>query len=86
MLTTRVSSTKLKRETARILNEVAFGNVEVVVERHGEPVARVVPVVTTKRRTREEWEKILRKSFGSMPDFPEVHKLRHFSKTRTIDL
>lgn len=75
MITHRISSTELKRETARVLNKVAFGNTEIIVERHGEPVAKITSL-TKPKMTRVEAERVIKKHFGSLPDFPDVTKFR----------
>ncbi|OGY28101.1 MAG: hypothetical protein A2802_00420 [Candidatus Woykebacteria bacterium RIFCSPHIGHO2_01_FULL_43_29] len=79
MKTITIPATELKRNTAEILNIVAYGNTVAIIERHGEAIAKVVPVVGGNR-TKKEWEEILEKSFGSMPNFPEVDKKRYFRK------
>jgi len=68
MKTITIPATELKRNTAEILNIVAYGNTVAIIERHGEAIAKVVPVVGGNR-TKKEWEEILEKSFGSMPIF-----------------
>ncbi len=75
MNTLHVTSTELKRETARLLNRVAYGDVEIVVERHGEPVAKISPFAKS-RMTRVEAERVIKKTFGALPDFPDVTKFR----------
>ena len=74
--TTRLSSTELKRNTAEILNSVAFGKVEAIVERYGEPLVRIVPVrIGEKKR---DFKEALNEYFGTIPDFPSVSKSRNF--------
>ena len=63
----RFPSTKLKKDTAEIINLVAYGNIEAIIERHGEPLVRIVPVGNKKEHV--DLEKKLKKHFGSIPDF-----------------
>ena len=68
------TATDLKNSPSEILNLVAYGNYEVIIEKHGVEIAKVVPV--TKKNSKKDYRKIMAKYFGSMPDFPEVHKFR----------
>jgi prevent-host-death family protein len=43
MKTTYISLTDLKNKTAEILNLVSFVGVEAIVERHGRPLAKILP-------------------------------------------
>jgi prevent-host-death family protein len=43
MKKTFISSTDLKNKTAEILNLVSFGGVEAIIERHGRPLAKILP-------------------------------------------
>lgn len=72
----RLSSTELKRNTAEVLNSVAFGKVEAIVERYGEPLVRIVPMKASEKR--RDFKKVLDGYFGAIPDFPSVSKTRHF--------
>jgi prevent-host-death family protein len=76
--TTRLSSTELKRNTAEVLNSVAFGKIEAVVERYGEPLVKIIPMKTVKRKY--DFEKALDGYFGAIPNFPDVRKFRHFRR------
>ncbi len=82
MDTRRISSTELKTNTADILNMVAFGNMEAIVERHGEELVKIVPI--NKSRPKKDYKVLMNKHFGSAPNFPEVHKYRK-SSTRKLD-
>lgn len=83
MSTTFISATQLKNDTAAIINTVIFNKRSITIEKYGKPVARIVPIVTAiKKLTLEE---ALAKTYGSVPDFPEVHLKRTFRK-RTISL
>lgn len=83
MKSTYLSSTKLKRKTAEILNMVAYGEVIAIIERYGEPLVKIVPIVPSEKGINVE--KKLKKYFGAIPNFPDVSKKRHFRK-RTVDL
>ena len=70
----RVSSTDLKLNTAEILNLVAYGGIEAIVERHGEELVRIVPIFTSN--SKKDYKSIVNKYYGAIPDFPEVYKDR----------
>jgi prevent-host-death family protein len=76
--TARLSSTELKRNTAEILNSVAFGKVEAIVERYGEPLVKIVPMKSSKKE--HDFKKVLADYFGSIPGFPSVSDSRHFRR------
>ena len=79
----RLSSTELKRNTAEILNLVAFGKVVAIIERYGEPLVKIMPVLSSEKKP--DLEGKLKKYFGAIPDFPSVSKLRYFRK-RSLSL
>jgi len=74
----RLSSTELKRNTAEVLNSVAFGNIEAIVERYGEPLVKIIPVKTSEKG--RNFKEALDRFFGAIPDFPDVRKSRHFRR------
>ena len=76
MNTIRVSATELANKTSEILNKVRYEDVTAIVERHGVEIARLTPPATREIN----WSK----SFGAIPDFPEVHKDR-YSRKRAVD-
>jgi len=80
MKITRFSSTELKRNTAEVINSVAFGGATAVIERHGEPIVKITPVSAGSDKT--NLDKKLKKYFGVIPSFPDVTKHRHFRKKR----
>lgn len=77
-----ISSTTLKRETARILNLVGFGEAEAVVEKYGEPIVKIIPIPAKKKVNLKDK---LNKYFGAIPDFPSVPEKRYFRK-RNVNL
>lgn len=70
----RVSSTDLKLNTAEILNLVAYGGIEAIVERHGEELVRIVPIIVPNAK--KDYKSLINKYYGAIPDFPEVYKKR----------
>ncbi len=74
-MTTVISATELKNKISEVLNSVIFSGNTTVVERYGKPVAKIVPVLESKKN-REEIRKALDATFGSLPDFPDVTKFR----------
>lgn len=83
MRNTYLSSTELKRKTAKILNMVAYGKIVAVIERYGEPIAKIIPVVPFGKD--EDLEKKIKNHFGAIPDLPDVSRARYFRK-RKINL
>lgn len=77
MKTLTIPASDLKNKTARVLNQVAYGQATVIVERFGRPVAKIVPVLgkETDLMARE-----LNKTFGKIPDFPNVRSERKFTR------
>ena len=71
---TRLSSTELKRNTAEVLNSVAFGKIEIIIERYGKPLVKIVPIALRKKNS--NLKGALGRSYGAAPDFPPVSKLR----------
>lgn len=82
MKTIYLSATELKRNTAEVLNAVAYRGDVAVIERFGEPVVKITSV---SERTRLSGTEILNKYFGAAPDFPDVTKLRR-SRKRSLSL
>lgn len=82
MNNTYISATDLKRNTAKILNLVAYGATEAIIERYGQPIAKITPAVSLSRS--DEIEKKLEKYFGLIPEFPEVSRKRTFRKRKVI--
>lgn len=73
-----ISSTKLKRNTAEILNLVAYGELTAIVKRYGEPLVKITPIISLKKDSNLKTK--LKKYFGAIPDFPSVSKKRYFRK------
>lgn len=73
MTTKKISATELKRNTADIINEVAFGNKKILVLRHDEVVAEI----TKPKNKVKDMEYIMKKYGGSMPGLSkDVSKVR----------
>lgn len=68
------TATELKNNPAEILNLAVYGGYEVVIEKYGKEVAKVVPVSKTTKKS--DYKDILKKYAGSIPDFPDVTKFR----------
>lgn len=63
MTTKKISATELKRNTADIINEVAFGNKKILVLRHDEVVAEI----TKPKNKVKDMDYVMKKYGGSMP-------------------
>ncbi len=76
------TATELKNNPSEILNLAIYGGYEVMIEKYGEEVVKVVPITTSKPK--KDYRKIMAKYFGSLPDFPEVYKFRTSRKNVKI--
>ncbi|WKZ25457.1 MAG: type II toxin-antitoxin system prevent-host-death family antitoxin [bacterium] len=72
------SATELKTNPSEILNLAVYGGYEVMIEKYGVEIAKVVPVKKTIKRT--DYKDILKKYAGSIPDFPDVTSFRRNRK------
>lgn len=73
----KVTATELKRNTAKILNEVIYTTKPVDIYKYGEIVASIVSCATTRKENEEDKFRLLDKKWaGFMPDFPNVTKDR----------
>lgn len=68
------TATELKNNPSEILNLAVYGGYEILIERHGEEIAKVSPIkkITFKKNYRD----IMAKYLGAIPDFPDVTKFR----------
>lgn len=77
----KISATDLKYKVSDALNEVYYNGKTITIERHGKAIAKIVPVLANSKDDKA-LEKGLKETFGSIPDFPEVTKLRNFKPKR----
>ncbi|MBI5619856.1 type II toxin-antitoxin system Phd/YefM family antitoxin [Candidatus Gottesmanbacteria bacterium] len=73
MDTSIVTATDFRTNAADILNRVMYEKRVIRIERHGKAVAKIMPIddaVTISMRDK------LMKSYGAIPDFPDVKKFR----------
>ncbi len=85
MDTISVTASELKNNVSEILNKVHFGKVTAIVEKHGKPIAKIMPVVEKKKTRKKDIAALLDKYFGILPDFPNVTKDRR-SRKKSITL
>ena len=78
-MTIIVSATQLKRQVAEIINLVYYQKKEVVVQRFGKPVVRIVPEGKDKKE-KVRIEDKLKKFFGTAKDLPEPRSTRRLRK------
>lgn len=79
MNTNYVSATELKRNVSEILNSVYYKKSVTIVEKFGKPIAKIIPI-DAKELGSAEIEEVLKSTFGSIPDFPDVKSSRYFRK------
>lgn len=75
----KVTATELKRNTAKILNEVIYTTKPIDIYKYGEVVASITPalgLVTYSETKKEKLFRLRDKYAGSMPNFPDVTKDR----------
>lgn len=82
--TVTVSTTELKNNLSDIINSVYYEKKTTIVERHGKPLLKLMPI-TEKRVEKRDINALVDKYFGILPDFPDVTKMRHMRK-RAITL
>lgn len=76
-----ISATKLKNKLAEVLNSAYYNKTVTIVEKHGKPIAEIIPIREYKR-SREEIKRVLDETFGSLPDFPDVTKFRRSGRRK----
>lgn len=79
----RLTATELKRNTAEVINAVVYAEKEAIIERYGYPVVRIVPIIKISNKLGKE--KLLKKYFGVIKNFPNLKSLRKFTR-RSVDL
>ncbi len=72
-----ITATELKNNTASILGEVEFNKKEIIIEKHGKAVAKIVPVKTKKLAKSKTTHEKLKEFFGILPDFPTAEEIRN---------
>ncbi|MBI2314793.1 type II toxin-antitoxin system Phd/YefM family antitoxin [Candidatus Daviesbacteria bacterium] len=80
-----ISATELKNKLSEVLNSVYYSENVAVIEKHGKPIARIVPVEGSKKMMRKDIKRVLDETFGILPDFPDVSSYRRF-RSRKISL
>lgn len=79
-MTTIISATKLKSKISEVLNSVHYNKNIAIVERHGKPIAKIIPIDEGVKKN--DLKLALDRTFGSIPDFPDVTKFRRSRKRR----
>lgn len=80
-----ISATELKQKISEVLNNVYYMNHTTIIERHGKPLAKIVPIDMC-RHSHKKIDALLKRSFGSIPDFPDVKKYRRGRRRRLPSL
>lgn len=76
-MTTVISATELKNKVSKIINEAYFKRETIIVEKHGKPMIKIMPIEEDREKKIKE---ALDKYCGIMPDFPDVTKFRRSRK------
>ena len=73
-----ISSTELKNNVSEVINNVYYKKIVTIIERHGKPIVKIVPTEESPLKDQKKMDvaEKLRKTFGSIPDFPDVTKFR----------
>lgn len=86
MYTTTITATELKNNTADVLNRVYYGGETVLVKRRNKLVVKLARADKKKKKlTKKEAIGLIKSSFGKIPDFPDVTKMR-YSRDRDFEL
>lgn len=80
-----ISASDLKNKTSEVLNSVYYRRETIAIKKHGRTIAKIIPVVTDKRRALTEINEAITKTFGLLPNFPDVTKFRR-SRKRMVTL
>lgn len=78
------SATNLKQNTSSIINSVFYKKTPIIIERHGKPIVKIVPLnepTTKKTSTKENLDKF----FASIPDI-EIAKSKRFFRKKDLNL
>lgn len=81
MNTFTVTATELKTNPSHIINRVMYEKKTAIVKRHGKTVLEMIPKSDITSDTFNV-HAALKKSFGSIPDFPDVTKFRTSNSRR----
>lgn len=76
-----ISATELKNKVSEVLNEIYFTGNETIVEKHGKPLVKIIPI-RKRKRNKAEIKRVLDATFGSLPDFPDVTKFRRSGRRK----
>ena len=79
MDTGTISATELKRHAAEVINTVYYNKRTLIVERHGKPIIKIIPVEIENSKS-GDMASLLDKYFGAIPDFPEIKRTRQRRK------
>ena len=80
---TYTTATNLKQNTSSIINSVFYKKTPIIIERHGKPIVKIVPIekITNKATTKEKLDKY----FASIPDI-EITKPKRFFRKKDLNL
>ena len=53
-----ISATHLKNKIADVLNDVYFGRKTVIINRHGKPLVKIVPLEESAKRSKKNFMKL----------------------------
>lgn len=81
MNTIYVSSSSLKNNVSSILDNLRLKGGVAIVEKYGKPIATITPILA---ETEINIDSVLTKTFGSLPNFPDVIKKRVSRKKSII--
>lgn len=83
MSITNISATELKNNVSEIIDNVRLHRTIAIVKKYGRPMVKIIPFEEEKNRIGEET--LIAKTYGSLPDFPDVTKQRK-SRKRSVGL
>jgi DUF917 family protein len=77
MSTLTISATKLKNDTANVINQVIYNDVIAIVSKYGKPLVKIEKIENTEADA-SNIQEILDTFYGAAIDFPDVTKKRYF--------
>lgn len=80
-MTNIISASELKNNVSEILSSVYFSGDETIIEKYGKPIVKIISIKKLERN-KEELRNALDATFGSLPDFPDVTKLRRSGRRK----
>ena len=77
-----ISATELKNSVSEILDMVRLRKGVAIIKKYGKPIVKIVPILDANPTI--DIKTLIAKSYGSLPDFPNVTRLRKSRKRNPV--